>query len=90
MRIYIADLAAYNEGLLAGEWVDLPQDDISQTVEEILERTTEERIKYLGYDNLESMEEDGLYASEEWAIHDHEDCEGYGSVSEYESVNDLN
>ena len=28
MRIYLTDLASYNEGHLIGEWIDLPSMDI--------------------------------------------------------------
>ena len=89
-RIYVADLAAYNEGLLAGKWIDLPSYDITDEVEEMLEETSEERAKYLGYEDAEAMEEDGIYHSEEWAIHDYEGFEFYGKVSEYENLEDLN
>lgn len=90
MRIYIADLAAYNEGLLAGEWVALPCGDIMAEVAAVLERTTEQRVKALGYEDLEAMEEAGLYRSEEWAIHDYEGLEWYGKVSEWEDLEALN
>lgn len=36
IRIYIADLAAYNAGKLVGEWVDLPADE--DELEEIMDR----------------------------------------------------
>jgi hypothetical protein len=36
VRIYIADLAAYNDGKLIGEWVDLPADE--EELEEIMDR----------------------------------------------------
>ena len=36
MRVYIADLAEYNNGTLKGVWVDLPSADIHQEVKEML------------------------------------------------------
>ena len=38
MRVYITDLAAYNQAFLIGKWVSLPmkEDELSQTIKEIL------------------------------------------------------
>lgn len=36
IKIYIADLAAYNEGKLVGEWVTLPVDDMQKVIDSIL------------------------------------------------------
>jgi len=38
IRIYIANLAAYNSGILRGEWLDLPAtaDEISDTLKRVL------------------------------------------------------
>jgi len=86
-RIYLADLAAYNEGFLAGEWIDLPVDDIHETIKEILAKTSEIRKTHhikSGWDLKD------FYPSEEWAIHDHEGLEFYGNVSEYEDLEKLN
>ena len=81
MRIYIADLAAYNNGLMSGAWVDLPCDDMDAALAAILEAGTAARVADGCYDGV---------PSEEWAIHDHEGLEWYGSVSEYENLGDLN
>jgi antirestriction protein len=56
MRIYVADLAAYNAGKLHGVWIDLEgkdKDDIWKEINEMLS---------------DSPASD----AEEWAVHDHE------------------
>lgn len=57
MRIYVANLAAYNAGYLVGEWIDLPleQDELRERIQKILDAWN-----------------DGYGPSEEWAIHDYE------------------
>ena len=53
--IYVADLAAYNNGILHGVWIDATQDieDIWQAVREMLKATPLEEV------------------ADEWAIHDY-------------------
>lgn len=38
LKIYITDLAAYNEGFLSGEWVSLPmgEDELNEKIKEVL------------------------------------------------------
>ena len=36
IRIYVANLAKYNEGRLVGRWIDLPAYDLWEQVEEML------------------------------------------------------
>lgn len=57
MRIYIANLAAYTNGELVGEWVNLPcsNEELQEQIDSILEAWN-----------------DGFGPSEEWAIHDYE------------------
>lgn len=57
MRIYVANLAAYNAGELVGEWIDLPleKDELRERIQKILDAW-----------------DDGYGPSEEWAIHDYE------------------
>lgn len=57
MRIYVANLAAYNAGYLVGEWIDLPldEDELKSEIQKILDAWN-----------------DGYGPSEEWAIHDYE------------------
>ena len=63
MRIYVADLAAYNNGMLSGNWINLPCDDIWEEVQKVLDDGTNARQIENVYDG---------YNSEEWAIHDYE------------------
>lgn len=37
IKLYIANLGAYNRGELIGKWVELPDYDIDETIQEILE-----------------------------------------------------
>ena len=78
LRIYVADLAAYNNGILSGGWIDLPSDDIDAEVESILVLGTSDRIAAGVYDGV---------PSEEFAIHDYELP---WDISEWENIHDLN
>lgn len=74
--IYVADLAAYNEGKLVGEWVDLTDfsdaDDLMDHVSELLERWSEESGE----------------KREEYAIHDTSNIpEGF--ITEYSGKDDF-
>lgn len=60
IRIYLADLAAYNEGILKGGWIDCN----GMTADEILEDA--EQKGFLGRNRYNPEE------LNEWAIHDHE------------------
>jgi len=57
VRIYVANLAAYNAGRLVGEWIDLPlsNEELREKIQSILDAWN-----------------DGFSPSEEWAIHDYE------------------
>ena len=41
-RIFLTDLAAYNEGKLIGKWIDLPCDNLNEELQNILQRDNEE------------------------------------------------
>lgn len=43
MRVYVADLGKYNEGDLVGDWVELPVDDVDETLREIIYYDPQER-----------------------------------------------
>ncbi len=75
MRIFLTDLAAYNEGHLVGKWLDFPMDNMSLTmaISEVL--TEGETIS-------------GSEDHEEYFITDFE-CDYY-DISEYESLDVLN
>jgi len=67
-RIYVADLAAYNAGILHGEWIELEgltADDVNERVQDILDRGQ----KRYGNETLSQHEE--------WAIHDYDE---FGSI----------
>ena len=59
-KVYIADLAAYNEGKLIGEWIDLSDfsdgEEVMSKIQELIEKWSEEQ-------NVER---------EEYAVHDYE------------------
>ncbi len=78
MRIYIADLACYNSGILSGRWVTLPSEDIDNELKMILDRGTRDRKAAGVYDGV---------PSEEYAIHDYELP---FTISEYEDINLVN
>ena len=61
IRIYVADLAAYNNGYLHGVWIDITQelDDIWEHINKMLKATPIDEV------------------SEEYAIHDYEGFNGY-------------
>jgi len=74
MRIYIADLAAYNSGILAGFWMDLEGmdiDDANSAITEFLKKQTTKTGEL----------------REEYAIHDHEDGPNCGEHGLEEYVN---
>lgn len=75
IQIYIACLAAYNNGFLHGRWVDA-----SLGIDHV-----REQIKFILLDS--PMDEEG-YPCEEWAIHD---FEGFGNykISEYHDLEEL-
>lgn len=77
VKVYITDLAAYNQGFLVGEWVELgiEEDELSQTIKEILE---------LG----EKVCKDGSI-HEEYFLTDWEG-EEFFQVGEYTNVYELN
>ena len=78
MRIYIADLACYNNGMLVGEWIDLPCENIWADVQSILDQGTKARKAANVYDGV---------PSEEWAIHDYE---APFSIGEYDDLDTIN
>jgi len=57
IRIYVANLAAYNNGYLVGEWISLPlsEEELREKIQSILDAWN-----------------DGFSPSEEYAIHDYE------------------
>lgn len=90
IKLYLANLGKYNEGILKGEWVELP----------LSETELEEAMVNIGvahYDNegnfvpyvIETDENGYEYVYEEYAIHDYETDLNI-SISEYSSLDNLN
>ncbi len=78
LKVYITDLAAYNNGVLCGEWVTLPlaTKELTSKIKEIL-ANGEEAV-------------DG-FNHEEWFISDYEwDYISLSTISEYEDIYKLN
>ena len=71
MEIYVTDLAAYNEGNLVGEWVNIEGEDADS-------------IRDLISDLLEEWSEEAGEKREEYFISDYNDCPI--SLGEYESI----
>jgi len=76
MKIYVSDLASYNNGNLIGEWISLPKSEeyLTSKIKEILE---------LGSETDNYQEE-----HEEYFITDYE-CE-YMEIGEYDNLEKLN
>ena len=90
IKLYLANLGKYNEGILKGEWIELP---LSETeLEEVMVN-----IGVAHYDNegnfvpyvIETDEKGYEYVYEEYAIHDYETDLNI-SISEYSSLDNLN
>jgi antirestriction protein len=75
LRIYVASLSDYNNGILHGRWIDIDEssdvDDIHEQIAEMLRRSP-------------AAEKYGDVA-EEWAIHDYDGFKGF-NLGEYESL----
>lgn len=90
IKLYLANLGKYNEGILKGEWVELP----------LSETELEEAMVNIGvahYDNegnfvpyvIETDENGYEYVYEEYAIHDYETDLNI-TISEYSNLDNLN
>jgi len=79
IKIYITDLAAYNNGLLVGEWVSLPIEEeiLKEHIETVLKRG-----ENISQDH--SLHEEIFITDYEW-----EDIELF-SINEYENIYTLN
>lgn len=86
IKIYVADLAAYNNGKLHGVWIDATQDidDIQDQINEMLEGSPEELAEeyaihdYEGFDGYALGEYEGVQAAHNIAcfIEDHPEIGG--------------
>jgi antirestriction protein len=62
MRAYIADLAAYNEGHLVGEWIELDsQDHVEATIAELLATWKREECAVHDWDGPKALSSFGEY-----------------------------
>ncbi|MEX5576691.1 antirestriction protein ArdA [Pseudophaeobacter sp. A-200-2] len=89
--IYVADLAAYNNGILHGVWIDATQDieDIWQAVREMLKATPLEEVAeewaihdYMNFGSVQISEYQGIESTHELAIFIEEHGELGGAVLE--------
>ncbi len=89
--IYIADLAAYNNGILHGVWIDATQDseDIWQAVREMLKATPLDEVAeewaihdYMNFGSVQISEYQGIESTHELAIFIEEHGELGGAVLE--------
>lgn len=79
LKIYLSDLAAYNNGVLHGNWVTLPMD--SDELNDKLQEILEEGSKLSGFNEVH----------EEYFITDYEfDGPKLFDVGEYSSLSELN
>ncbi len=75
IRIYVADLSAYNNGKLHGVWIDATDDidDIQDQINEMLENSPEEDSEeyaihdYEGFDGYRLSEYEGIQSAHEIA-----------------------
>jgi antirestriction protein len=93
-RIYVADLAAYNAGILRGKWIDADQsaEDIDREIKAMLLRSPESNVTrctkcfetqgYQGEWGPQDCDNDTPHdpapSAEEYAIHDYE---GFGDIA---------
>ena len=90
IKLYLANLGKYNEGILKGEWVELPlsETELEEAMVNIGVAHYDEEGNYVPY--VTETDENGYeYVYEEYAIHDYETDLNI-SISEYSSLNDLN
>jgi antirestriction protein len=93
MKIFITNLAKYNEGVLRGEWVCLPMDEkklqskinnILESDEEFFITDYEAPIKIEEYDNIADLNE---FAEKLDGIREREDIPGTNCSGFFQSVN---
>ena len=90
IKLYLANLGKYNEGILKGEWVELPlsETELEEAMVNIGVAHYDKEGNFVPY-VIETDENGYEYVYEEYAIHDYETDLNI-SISEYSSLNDLN
>lgn len=80
-RVFITDLAAYNEGILSGRWVELPTDpdELAETIQDVLKQ------------GWEDAQAEGLCCCEKHEEYFITDYEGFNdNLNEYVNLEKLN
>ena len=90
IKLYLANLGKYNEGILKGAWIELPftQDELEEKFVEIGIAHYDNEGKYVPY-VIETDERGWDYVYEEYAIHDYETDLNI-PINEYSSLSNLN
>ena len=90
IKLYLANLGKYNEGILKGNWIELPLSgtELEEAMVEIGVAHYDKDGNYVPY-VIETDEKGNEYIYEEYAIHDYETDLSI-AISEYSSVDDLN
>lgn len=90
IKLYLANLGKYNEGILKGEWVELPlsKAELEEVMVNIGVAHYDEEGNFVPY-VTETDEKGYEYVYEEYAIHDYETDLNI-SISEYSSLDNLN
>ena len=90
IKLYLANLGKYNEGILKGEWVELPlsETELEEVMVNIGVAHYDKEGKFVPY-VIETDEKGYEYVYEEYAIHDYETDLNI-SISEYSSLDNLN
>ena len=90
IKLYLANLGKYNEGILKGEWFELPLDEteLEEAMVKIGVAHYDKDGNYVPY-VIETDEKGNEYIYEEYAIHDYEtDLDII--ITEYENIYSLN
>jgi antirestriction protein len=90
MRIYVASLADYNDGVLFGKWFTIEdytdKTQLMEAIEDMLKGSP--YLKWLGI-SAEEIEKHGASNWTEYAVHDYEDCPSFLSDTEYPDLDDF-
>ena len=90
IKLYLANLGKYNEGILKGEWVELPlsETELEEALVNIGVAHYDKEGNFVPY-VIETDEKGYEYVYEEYAIHDYETDLNI-SISEYSNLDNLN
>ena len=90
IKLYLANLGKYNEGILKGEWVELPlsETELEEAMVNIGVAHYDKEGNFVPY-VIETDENGYEYVYEEYAIHDYETDLNI-TISEYSNLDNLN